>query len=227
MTATAFHTPFEALPASLPVFPLTGALLLPGGRLPLNIFEPRYLAMIDDALASNRMIGMIQPNMANPDDNAGAGTDAPVLYSVGCVGRLTGFAESDDGRYLITLAGVCRFRVLDEVATTRGYRRCSVSWSDFEADTQDPPQRIEGFERDRFETQLLDYLKICGLNVEEGAVSETPDERLITSLAMVCPFEPSEKQALLEAKTLSDRARVISTLVDLAVASASSGGAKH
>jgi len=226
MSPHPFHTPFEALPRTLPVFPLTGALLLPGGRLPLNIFEPRYLAMIDDALATDRLVGMIQPQPGD-DGYKGAGTDAPVLYSIGCAGRLTGFAESDDGRYLITLTGVCRFRVEAEMPTTRGYRRCQVSWADFEADTQDPPDSIDGFERESFEERLQDYLRICGLRIEEGAIGETPDERLITSLAMVCPFEPSEKQALLEAKTLQDRARVMTTLVDLAIAASSAGAAKH
>lgn len=226
MTAHPFHTPFEALPATIPVFPLTGALLLPGGRLPLNIFEPRYLAMIDDALATDRLIGMIQPQ---PGEGGyrGAGTDEPDLYSVGCAGRLSGFAESDDGRYLITLSGVCRFRVEQEMPTTRGYRRCQVSWGDFERDLDAPPESIEGFEREPFEERLQDYLKICGLRVEDGAVSETPDERLITSLAMICPFEPSEKQALLEARTLADRARVMTALVDLAVAANDTGTAKH
>jgi Lon protease-like protein len=207
MNAGRFDTDLERLPASLPVFPLAGALLLPRGKLPLNIFEPRYLAMTEDALAGNRLIGMIQP--------AGGRDAANALYGIGCAGRITAFTETDDGRLLITLTGVCRFGVERELPTTRGYRRVVPAWDRFAADL-DPPAAA-GLDRGRLVEVLKTYLRLKGISANWEAIDTTPDERLVVSLAMICPFDPPEQQALLEAQTLSDRGRLLIGLIEMSV----------
>lgn len=212
-----FDPTFDRLPASLPIFPLAGVLLLPRGILPLNIFEPRYLNMIEDALGADRMIGMIQPCK----NGAGAGPE-PSLYGMGCAGRVTAFEETDDGRILISLSGVSRFRVEGEIPTTRGYRRANVDWADFEDDLR--PVDDGTFDRDALLKSLKAYFKSQGIEASWEALKETPDERLVTSLSMICPFEPSEKQALLEAGTLEDRAKVLTALVEMAVLDTSGDG---
>ncbi|WP_029009163.1 LON peptidase substrate-binding domain-containing protein [Azospirillum halopraeferens] len=204
----------ERLPETLAVFPLAGVMLLPRCRLPLNIFEPRYLAMVGDALAGDRMIGMIQPA-----DPAARGT-APALYGTGCAGRITGFSETDDGRFLITLTGVSRFTVVREVEGVCGYRRVTPAWEGFTADLDpgDPDARGSGaFDRPRLLRGLKHYLRVQGLSVDWQAIESTPDERLINSLAMICPFVPSEKQALLEAPGLGDRAKLLIALIEMAI----------
>lgn len=207
MTDSPFSTRFEELPATLPVFPLTGVLLLPRGRLPLNIFEPRYLAMTRDALGAGRLIGMIQPRTANDP------ADAPALYDIGCAGRIVQFAETDDGRYLITLAGVCRFAVTAEVTSMRGYRRAQVDWQAFSDDLA-PPQPVE-LDRDRLIGRLQRYFDAQGIKADWNSIRSTPDERLVTTLAMICPFGPVEKQALLESPALSDRSELLMALIDM------------
>lgn len=214
---------FEELGPTLPVFPLAGVLLLPRGHLPLNIFEPRYLAMVDDALASDRMIGMIQP--AEPNSRA----EVPALYETGCAGRITALEETEDGRYLITLTGICRFRVTAEVPTTRGYRRCQVDWTPFRGDLGAPDEDAEhagdhGLDRDRLGRALEPYFRLQGIKANWDAIAETPDERLVTSLAMICPFDPPEKQALLEAPDLVQRAEMMISLLEMAVLQQGSGG---
>jgi Lon protease-like protein len=204
---TPFAQRFEDLPVEIPVFPLSGVLLLPRGRLPLNIFEPRYLAMVDDALKGDRLIGMIQP-MAEP----------PAVFSVGCAGRIVSFTETDDGRYQLVLAGLCRFRIVRELAMQRGYRRVQPGWQSFAADLNH--ETCERFDRARFTRILQAYFRRQGLSADWAAIESTPDERLLTSLAMICPFEPQEKQALLEAPTLSERAQIMLTLLEMAVAQA-------
>jgi Lon protease-like protein len=199
----------EDLPATLPVFPLTGVLLLPRGRLPLNIFEPRYLAMFDDALASNRMIGMIQPS-ADPLPGA-----SPALFAVGCAGRIVSFNETGDGRYLIALDGVARFRVAEELPLHRGYRRVAPDWTDYANDLNEQSFTLD---RSRFIDLLQIYFRQNDLSVDWDMLRQAPDERLLTSLAMVCPFESNEKQALLEAGCLSDLARLMITLLEIAIA---------
>ncbi len=223
MSRNPFDPTFDQLPATIPVFPLTGALLLPRGRLPLNIFEPRYLAMVKDALASDRMIGMIQPQ--GPVPNNGIARD-PALYEIGCAGRITSFAETDDGRILITLTGVCRFTVAQELATTRGYRRVVPDWEPFKADLEE----VEGtcLDRDRLTSGLKVYFQQCGISANWEAIEQTPDERLVHSLAMICPFEPTEKQALLEAPDLPSRAQMLLALIEMAVHDLPGGDtAKH
>lgn len=192
------------LPNTLPIFPLTGALLLPYGRLPLNIFEPRYLAMVDDALRTDRLIGMIQPRTSG------------ALYDVGCAGRIISFEETDDGRNLIMLSGMCRFKVMHELDTLRGYRRVQPDWSDFMAD-REPPQTPLNLERTAFNQLLKTYFKQQGLSCSWDKVDVVADHDLVTALAMICPFEPSEKQALLEAPDPTTRAQLFTTLLELAL----------
>jgi Lon protease-like protein len=203
----------DDLPSILPIFPLNGVLLLPRGRLPLNIFERRYLAMFDDALAGDRLIGMIQPTGRE-------GVEGAPLFTVGCAGRITTFSETGDGRYLVTLDGVARFRVAEELPLHRGYRRVVADWAGYDADMAEESVTID---RARLTDLLHAYFRQQGLSANWEAIGNTPDERLLTSLAMICPFEPGEKQALLEAGCLSDRARLMMTLLEIAVASPGAG----
>lgn len=226
MSASVFDPSFDQLPQTLPIFPLPGVLLLPRGRLPLNIFEPRYLAMTRDALAGDRLIGMVQPK-PGPDGHRAGDVGGAEIYPVGCAGRLTAFAETDDGRYLITLTGFCRFQAKEELPLIQeGYRRVRVDWTGYAADRETAAP--SGLRRTDFESTLAHYFRLYGIQADWTTIKEAPDERLITSLAMICPFAPTEKQALLEAPTLADRARVIQTLIEMAVAERGSGdSARH
>ncbi|MEQ8862708.1 MAG: LON peptidase substrate-binding domain-containing protein [Thalassobaculum sp.] len=215
MTDDPFGTRYEDLPATLPVFPLTGVLLLPRGKLPLNIFEPRYLAMTRDALGAGRLIGMIQPRLA--DDPA----EVPALYEIGCAGRITQFAETDDGRYLITLTGVCRFAITEEVASMRGYRRAQVDWSRFRQDLDEPTG--VSLDREGLVERLQRYFDGRGIQADWNSIRSTSDERLVTTLAMVCPFEPGEKQGLLECPSLEDRSALLMALIEMAAAGGDKG----
>jgi Lon protease-like protein len=197
------------LPAILPIFPLTGVLLLPRGRLPLNIFEPRYLAMTRDALAGERLIGMVQPS------DPKASGDNPPVYPTGCAGRITTFAETEDGRFLITLTGTCRFRVREELPLLEGYRRVVPQWDGFIGDLDSEDERA--FDRERLVRGLKAYFQQHEISADWDAIGSVPGERLVTSVAMVCPFEPSEKQALLEASDLNERARLLTAIVEMAV----------
>lgn len=219
----------ESLPAVLPIFPLPGVLLLPGGQLPLHIFEPRYLAMVDDALSNgsgpgSRMIGMIQPL------ETGTCRRRAATYATGCAGRITRFNEVDDGRYHITLTGVCRFRVGEELPQTPEaglttlpasgagdalYRQVIPVWDAFLHDLK--PVHDCGLDRPRLLAGLRAYFRNQNLTVDWQAVENTPDERLVTSLAMICPFGPCEKQALLEAPDATERARLLVALVEMAL----------
>ncbi len=207
---TAFDPEFEDLPASLPIFPLTGVLLLPRGRLPLNIFEPRYLNMISDSLGGNRMFGMVQPSEANAEQD----NEAPALYQTGCAGRITHFEETKDNRFILSLKGVCRFQSVEEIPTTRGYRRCAVDWAPFRNDLQ-PPEGVS-VDRDRLVTAVRRYFSKKGLEANWEAIEKANDEFLVTSIAMLCPFDPSEKQALLEAPGLESRSELLTTIVEMA-----------
>jgi len=207
-----FDPQFSDLPAVIPVFPLTEVLLLPGGTLPLNIFEPRYLAMVEAAMADSRMIGMIQPL------STGIPADDPPLYDTGCAGRISRFEETPDGRYLISLKGVCRFRVAEELAPRDGYRRAQADWSPFQGDLE--REAGDCLDRSRLFPALRNYFKLHGIEAEWETLGETSDERLVTCLAMICPFSGSEKQALLEAPDLGARAEILTTLVEM-------GGGRH
>lgn len=198
------------LPPVIPVFPLSGAVLLPRGRLPLNIFEPRYLAMVRDALAAERLIGMVQPRSAAP-------TAVPELYPVGCLGKISAFSETDDGRFLITLSGVCRFRIAEELGLATPYRQVVPRFEDFAQDL-DPEAADQGFDRSALIPALKAYLDLHGMSADWHAVEQAGAETLVNTLAMTCPFDPAEKQALVEAPTVAARAETMITLIRMAVA---------
>jgi Lon protease-like protein len=203
----------------LKVFPLPGALLLPHAELPLNIFEPRYLAMIEDALAGDRLIGMIQPEH---DDADLAG--APALKQVGCVGRITSFAETPDGRILITLSGICRFAVVKELATDRPYREVEASYADF-ADDLAEIEGDEGVDRSSLLKVFRDYLAANDMSADWDQVRSASTEALVNTLAVLAPYAPRDKQALLEAKDLKQRADVLIALTEMALARQGTGPA--
>jgi uncharacterized protein len=205
------------LPDILPIFPLTGVLLLPRGRLPLNIFEPRYLAMTRDAMEGERLIGMVQPS--DPPIRE----INPAIYPLGCAGRITSFSETDDGRILITLTGVSRFRIREELPLHSGYRRVVAEWGDF---AEDRNADEAGFDRSRLTQGLRNFFTQRQVQADWSAIDQAPGEHLVTSIAMMCPFAPNEKQALLEAKTLDERARLLTALIEmnLSVPSPDAGG---
>ena len=207
MGAFGFRKP-EDLPRMIPIFPLPGALLLPRTELPLNIFEPRYLNMIDDALSGDRLIGMIQPTPSARDPMH------PDLCDVGCVGRITTFSETDDGRYLITLTGVCRYRAARELDAKTPYRQVEAAYDDFGDDLL-PSHQTERIDRARLSTSLRHYVEANGFKADWGAVEEAPAEALVNALATLCPFEPEEKQALLEAPDLRARCDALITLLEI------------
>jgi Lon protease-like protein len=199
------------LPDTIPIFPLPGALMLPRARLPLHIFEPRYLAMIEDCMKTpERLIGMIQPY-----DAPGA---AGKLHSIGCAGRLSAFSETEDGRYMITLSGISRYRVVREVEGFTPYRRCEVNWTGFDRD-RGPAEKDEGLDRDTFMALLGRFFRSRGLSTDWDSIRDAEDELLINSLSMLVPFEPEDKQALLEAPTLVTRRETLVTLLEFALRS--------
>ncbi len=205
----------DDVPAVVPVFPLPGALLLPRGQMPLNIFEPRYLAMIDDALKGDRLIGIIQPD--------GDGDDAkPPLFSVGCIGRLTQFAETGDGRYLIQLTGVARFRVIEEMAVTTPYRQCRISAEGFAIDFQ-PRAGEDEVDRPALVRTLREYLDANNLQADWDEIQQAPTEALVNALSMMSPFDEREKQALLEAPSLKERADILVAITEIDLAKSGAG----
>lgn len=202
-------TRIKDFPDLIPVFPLPGALLLPRARLPLHIFEPRYIAMLEDCMKTpHRLIGMVQPRSA-PD-----GADR--WHSIGCAGRLTAFSETEDGRYMITLTGVSRFRVRQEVSGFTPYRRAEVEWADFNRDCGEA-EHDGGFEREAFFSLLEKFFAHHALSTDWSSLKEADDEMLINSLSMLCPFDPDEKQALLEAPSLPTRRETLVTLMQFAL----------
>ncbi len=205
----------EDLPAEFPVFPLGGALLLPHGKLPLNIFEPRYKAMVEDALSDQRLFGMIQPDEARPAGEAG-----PHLFGVGCLGRLTSFSETGDGRYLIALNGIIRFDIQAELAGRRGYRRVVADLIPYREDLSLPPAYLP--QRDALMTALRGYFTSNGFDANWDAIDSMGDEELVVTLCMVCPFDVLEKQALLEAVDPATRADTLVALLQMGAHS--SGG---
>jgi Lon protease-like protein len=195
------------LPDIVPVFPLPGALLLPRSRLPLHIFEPRYLAMVDDAMKTDtRLIAMIQPNPGRSGDENG-------LHQIGCAGRITQMSETEDGRYMLTLSGVSRFRVVGEVTGSAPYRCCEVSWEGFEQDLM-PVDKDTAFDREAFMNLLSKYFTVRDLSADWETLKEADDELLVNSLSMLLDFEPEDKQALLEAPSLSTRRETLVTLIE-------------
>jgi uncharacterized protein len=208
MSRSLFDPPLGQFPQLLPLFPLSGTVLLPGGRLPLNIFEPRYLALIADSLKLDRMIGMVQPREGQEK------AQNPAVYRTGCVGRVTSFAETDDGRYLVTLSGLCRFDILEELAAQNGYRRVQADFSPYLADLEEAPDGA--IDRQRLLDSLRSYFKAQAIKADWKAIEESSDERLVSTLAMVCPFQPNEKQALLESPDLIARGRTMIAILDMA-----------
>lgn len=197
------------LPETIPVFPLPGALLLPRARLPLHIFEPRYLAMLDDTMKTDhRLIGMVQPHETPIGDEK--------LHTIGCAGRLTGFSETEDGRYMITLTGISRFRILKEISGFTPYRKTEISWDDFSRD-MGSTESDTGFQREIFLKTLARYFEAQDLSTDWDSLKEAEDELLINSLSMLCPFDPEDKQALLEAPSLTTRRETLMTLLEFAL----------
>ncbi len=201
------------LPQVIPIFPLDGAILLPRGQLPLNIFEPRYLNMVDDAMAGDRIIGLIQPS--------GGPAHHPALTAVGCAGRITGFAETSDGRYLITLTGVARFRVAAELSSPTPYRQVRAEFARYEADLSAPDEGV--FDRTGFLEALKLYLERRQLEIDWETAGAAPREALVNSLSMALPFEPAEKQALLEAMDIDDRSESLKALLRIDAAEPGDG----
>ncbi len=203
----------------IPVFPLPGALLLPRGQMPLNIFEPRYVAMIDDALrAGHRLIGMIQPDGAHPGPE-----NKPNLYKVGCVGRITQIAETGDGRYLLQLTGIARFRIDEELRVSTPYRQCRVIYTFFIDDFM-PRKGEDEVDRKRLLHALSDFLKANDLKADWEGIENAPNEALVNALAMMSPYGSAEKQALLEAPDLKTRAEILVAVTEIELAKKTSGG---
>jgi uncharacterized protein len=210
-------SPQHDLPPVIPIFPLTSAIVLPRAQLPLNIFEPRYLAMIRDAMAGARVIGMIQPMQ---EKIFGAeGTATPALYPVGCAARITQFAETGDGRFLITLTGICRFRIEQEFIAGTPYRQVRASYSEYAHDRAESAS-VSPTDRSNITQELQTFLDLQGLGADWKAIEKADSETLIHLLSMVLPFEPAEKQVLLEAPTLADRAQALLALMRFATRSA-------
>ncbi|AYD02900.1 LON peptidase substrate-binding domain-containing protein [Neorhizobium sp. NCHU2750] len=204
----------EDLPEDLPVFPLTGALLLPGGQLPLNIFEPRYLSMFDAALAGHRLIGVVQPSLI---EGAAEASDPlrPALSTVGCVGRITSFAETGDGRYITSVSGVCRFRLLEEVGGDHPYR--TIRFAPFMADLSEEDGEAAVDRRELLRV-FRAYLDANKLEVDWESVERAGNRTLVNSLSMMSPFGPAEKQALLEAPDLKSRADTLIAITEILLA---------
>jgi Lon protease-like protein len=207
------------LPEVIAVFPLPGALLLPRGQMPLNIFEPRYLAMVDDTLRDgHRLIGMIQPDASHSPNEA-----KPALFRVGCVGRITQLAESGDGRYILELTGVSRFRVLEELTVLTPYRQCKVDFFAY-ADDFTARKGEEAVDRQALLEVLTDFLKANNLKVDWEGVESAPNEALVNALAMMSPYGPAEKQAMLEAPDLKTRAEILIAVTEMDLAKKRTSG---
>ncbi|MBM09189.1 MAG: peptidase S16 [Magnetovibrio sp.] len=191
------NTELEHLPNQIPIFPLTGVLLLPGGKLPLHIFEPRYIKMVESALGSGRWFGMIQPYQGNRETVS----DNHPLFDTGCLGRIKTFSETDDGRYLLTVIGVCRFKIKKELPKTSSFRKVIPNYEKFARDLES--QKLTTSERKRLSHTIQQYFKERGHEIDWESIKQTPDEMFVASIAMACPFNPTEKQALMEAPDLS------------------------
>jgi Lon protease-like protein len=210
------------MPTVIPVFPLTGALLLPRGHMPLNIFEPRYLEMVDDALRDgHRMIGMIQPDAAHIGSE-----ERPNLYKIGCAGRITQFAETGDGRYLLQLTGVARFRLEEELKTVTAYRQYRVAFAPF-IDDFTARKGEEAVDRDAVLAALTEFLKARHLQADWEGIESAPNEALVNALSMMAPFGPAEKQALLEAPDLKSRAEILVAATEIELAKTSDGDGEN
>ncbi len=199
------------LPDVLPVFPLAGVLLLPGAKLPLNVFEPRYLSMIEDALGNGRTIGMVQPRLAGVESPEGE----PEIYVLGCAGRIISFAESGDGRFTITLLGISRFIIREEMPLINGYRCVVPDFAPFRTDLEEEAGSLE--DRDGLLAAVQAYFAANGIEADWNAVESAGDTALVTTLSMLCPFEASERQALLECADTAARGALLGDLMNLSL----------
>ncbi len=200
----------SGLPSTLPIFPLNGVLLLPRGQLPLNVFEPRYLNLVNDALGAGRLIGMIQPMQSG--GSGMSSSDTTPLYSVGCCGRITSFQEQDDGRFFINLRGVCRFRVDRELPIKDGYRRVASDFAPFHGDLAEP--KDTHVEAERLIAGLRTYFRAREISADWDSISKAPPDTLVTTISMVCPFDAHEKQALLESPSYERRAQHLTGIIE-------------
>jgi hypothetical protein len=201
----------SGFPGEIALFPLSGALLLPHGHLPLNIFEPRYLSMVEDALGQGRIIGMVQPRNASADP---VPDDTP-LYNIGCAGRIVSFEETETGHLFIALRGLCRFTIEHELELDAGYRRAEINFTDFAADLREDEALIS--DRPRLIGAVKSFFKLKDIEADWQAIEEASDETLVTSLAMICPLASTEKQALLEAPGLFERSELLASLMEMAL----------
>ncbi len=209
MTGLPYYRKIEDLPRTIPIFPLPGALLLPRGTLPLNIFEPRYVAMVEDSIRSERLIGMIQPRVDADDPGMAA------CFDIGCAGRITQFAETEDGRFLISLSGIARFKVVRELALMEsGYRLVEADFTPFETDMR-RSDKESAFDRENLICLLRAYFVRKKIEVDWDAVSKANNESLVSALSMVCPFQPQEKQLLLEARDFEERGEILAALLTM------------
>ena len=222
MAGGIFDPEFDQLPMRIPIFPLPSALLLPGGQLPLNVFEPRYLAMVKHALATpTRLIGMVQPR-DNSDD---ASTEEPTLFETGCAGRVSFFQESDDGRFVIALNGVCRFHRLDQQLDPNGFLVADVDWRPFANDLRID---VSALDRDPLMGVLRRYFDLKGFETDWTQIENSDNHQLLATLSMVCPFEVAEKQALLEADSMASRADLLIAMMEMAIHDETGGNdARH
>lgn len=211
----------DDLPQTLSVFPLRGAILLPRASLMVNVFEPRYLALLDEALATDRLIGIVQPTDAAADGESPPGKDFP-LRQVGCVGRITSFTEGDDGHYMITLVGIARFALEQEVKTDEPFRRLSVGFGNYSADFHSG-EGEEDVDRPRLLATLRSYLEANNLSADWDGINRASNERLVNTLSILSPYGPEEKQALLEAPNLKERAEALVALAEMELASPDDG----
>ena len=211
----------EDLPEELPVFPLTGVLLVPRGELPLNIFEERYMNMIDDAMCSNRIIGIIQPKCSDVKSCCGNSE----LYNVGCAGKITEYSETGDGRYLINIKGIARFEIKEELDKKNLYRRVVPNWTNYERDLL----HLDCLELDKekLKIKLRTYFEKQGMQCSWSAIENTPDQKLMATLAMVCPLSPQEKQALLEAEDCKSRAELFMSMLRMEICPSHCTESKH
>ena len=222
MRASERYPSIDGLPAKLPVFPLGGAILLPRVNLPLNIFEPRYLQMFDEALSGSRLVGIIQPAREASERESPIGKTIP-LRTIGCAGRITAYQELDDGRLIVALSGILRFAVTDERPSERLYRICSVDFTAYKNDLVSG-SGADDVDRDKLLETLKRFLEFRNLKADWNAIGRSPSEQLVNSLSIMSPYGPEEKQALLEASDLKTRSELLIALAEMEIAAAGSGG---
>ncbi|NKN33611.1 LON peptidase substrate-binding domain-containing protein [Marichromatium bheemlicum] len=213
MTRTPFFPKFADLPTELAVFPLPGAVLMPGVQLPLNIFEPRYLRMVNDVLAADHLLGMIQPQDVHDTEEP---AETPSLHPVGCAGRITSYSETSDGRIVLVLTGVCRFRITQELAGQGGYRRVAPAWRDFAADLEQPAATARIAARRDFILALERYCQVRGVEVPWNDLEGMVDTDLVNLLCAHLPLSPEDKQALIETPETPERAVLMRGLLEMA-----------